>query len=788
MLYEPMSVDVLFLKINKIALYLIVFFIPLFFLPSGQDFLEFPKQLLLIILLFFSFLSWGIGQISRNKVIIKRGPLPFFLTFFLLVSFGLSVFFSFWPKASFFGWPLDIADSFITFCLFLLLSFLLYQSFQIGEILKFLFLLLFSIAISTTLTLIHLYKPFLPNIVSTIGGITNFSLAAVVFFPLSFFLFFLAEKKWQKFFFLFLSFLLFIIIIFVNFKTTLLFFIFTLFLISALALKFIWEKGKIFGLFLTMFFLIVSLFFLLFPLKFKFFPNIPLDVAPSFHSEMNILKGVFSEGMKKVFFGSGPGTFVFLFSKFRPLDLNQSIFWNLRFSRGSSTLFDWLITKGIFGGAFLILLLIFGGYFAIFNIKNNQFQKKEEIIKLALSISFLVFILSTFFYSFNLSVWFLFWTILSMVLLFKKEELIEIKLLPSPKRTWFFNVILLILIIVMLGLFFFQTRKYLADIYYLEGIKRSQEGKIEQAISLIEKAIEKFDSEIDFYYRDLSQLYLNYIPIISQKDYLTPDQKRQLTAGALKEGIKNLEQAIKLAPFNVVNWNVRGFFYRNFIGVKAIKLNGGEIFPDQEAIASYQKAIELEPSSPFPYGELSRVYILMAQEFDKQKLEKEKQEHLSLALEYLNKSLNLKPDYALAHYLLAVVYDQQGKTEKAIEELGIAKSNAVFDAGLPFQRGLLFWRQEKIEEAEKEFKEAIEKLPDFSNAHYMLGLVYYKKGEIEKAKTEFEKVTKLNPENNEIKKILENLEKGLPLFEGVITPPHSFLKELPPETEIQEKQ
>ncbi len=783
-----MIANTLFFRINKFFLYLTAFFLPLFFLPLGQDFLEFPKQLLLIILLFFSLISWTIGQIIQDKIIIKKGPLPFFLTFFLLLSFTVSTFFSLWPKASFFGWPLDITDSFITFCLFLLLCFLLYQSFQISEILKFLFLLLFSVTISATLTIIHLYRPFLPNIVSTVGGINNFSLLAVVFFPLSFFFPFLIEKKWLKIFFFFFSFLFFIIVIFVNSKTTLLFFILTLFLISIFALKFIWEKGGVFSLFLLMFFLIISFFFLLFPFVPKFFPNIPLDVAPGFDCEMDILKGTFSEGIKKSIFGSGPGTFVFPFSKYRPRDLNQDIFWNLRFSRGNSTFFDWLITKGIFGGVFLSLLLFFGGHSAFLNIKNNQFQKKEEIIKFTLSLSLFIFVLSALFYTFNFSLWFLFWIILAMTLLFRREGLIEIKFIHSLLRRGFFNAILFIFIIMILGLLFVQTKKYLANIYHLEGIKLSQEGKIEQAISLIEKAIGNFDSNVDFYYRDLSQLYLNYVSLIPQRDYLTDDQKKQLTSAALREGIENLEKAVELAPFNVVNWNIRGFFYRNLIGIKAIKLNGKEIFPDKEAIVSYKKAIELESSSPFSYGELGRVYILMAQEFDKQKLEKEKQEYLSLALEYLNQSVNLKPDYALAHYLLAVVYDQQGKTDKAIEQLAIAKINAVFDAGLPFQRGLLFWRKEKIDEAQKEFEEASKKLPGFSNAHYMLGLVYYKKGEIEKAKAEFEKVIQLNPENNEIKKILENLEKGLPLFEGITTPPQSLIEQLPPEREIKERQ
>jgi hypothetical protein len=64
----------------------------------------------------------------------------------------------------------------------------------------------------------------------------------------------------------------------------------------------------------------------------------------------------------------------------------------------------------------------------------------------------------------------------------------------------------------------------------------------------------------------------------------------------------------------------------------------------------------------------------------------------------------------------------------------------------------------------------------------MLGLVYDKKGEKEKAKEWFEIVARANPQNQEIKKILENLEKGLPAMEG-ISFSQPLIQEAP--TEIQ---
>jgi hypothetical protein len=51
-----------------------------------------------------------------------------------------------------------------------------------------------------------------------------------------------------------------------------------------------------------------------------------------------------------------------------------------------------------------------------------------------------------------------------------------------------------------------------------------------------------------------------------------------------------------------------------------------------------------------------------------------------------------------------------------------------------------------------------------------LGLVYDQKGEKDKSLKEFEEVLALNPGNEEVKKIVENLKKGLPALEGILTP------------------
>jgi tetratricopeptide (TPR) repeat protein len=142
--------------------------------------------------------------------------------------------------------------------------------------------------------------------------------------------------------------------------------------------------------------------------------------------------------------------------------------------------------------------------------------------------------------------------------------------------------------------------------------------------------------------------------------------------------------------------------------------------------------------------------------------------------------LSLKEDYAPAHYLLAVAYDQLGKADLAIAKLEETKRIVSQDFGIAFQLGLLYWRKGEVDKAKGEFERVLSLNPNYQNAKYMLGLVLDKKGEKEKAKEIFEELLSKNPENREIKRILENLRKGLPALEGikVSQPP---LQEFPPE-------
>src|SRR3989338_2933276 len=82
--------------------YLLIFFLPLFFLPFTLDPLEFNKQTLLLILTFAAALSWFGSMMLARRIELKRGLINL-LPLFLIGSVVFSAVYSIAPYVSWIG-------------------------------------------------------------------------------------------------------------------------------------------------------------------------------------------------------------------------------------------------------------------------------------------------------------------------------------------------------------------------------------------------------------------------------------------------------------------------------------------------------------------------------------------------------------------------------------------------------------------------------------------------------------------------------------------------------------
>ncbi len=750
-----MRKSTLFEKINKYLLYLVGFATPLLIFPLTQNYLNYPKRIFVLVLVVFSLVAWILRQKFRGKILLRKVDQKlYWICGFVLLTFALSTIFSLWQGISFWGAPYSVSDNLLNMIVLFGLSFLLVHSFEKRkEYFNFIFSIILSGALVGAFSLLRIFDVTIFNLnpLSLIGNFNAVAIFSAALFPLALaFTFFFSKKK--RIVSGLSALILLALVTLINFQVAWL-----VLLLGVLTALFFatWRTDEDIKLGLPvalMLVLALSLFFVLFRFPIPFFPTRPAEVSLSLGSEYDVLRGTFSENVKNIILGSGPGTFLFKYSLHRSPLLNQTIFWGTRFREGSSAFLDWIITKGLLGGASLILLW---GFTIVTGIKDAVFSKdssywKEKLVILSV---FIALVGGFFLYPFNFTLLFLFFVILGLLIGLISSEFKEIELENNP-YSFVLPLILIVAIILGGGLMFLQGIRYYAANQYYRASVLSNQGETDKAITKLTKATNltttPLNSPVDLYYRDLAQLHLNRANQVAQDQSV---KNPGLVQTSVNRGMQSLERATQIAPFNAANWNVRGFFYRNLLGLENA---------DTFAINSYKKATELEPASPFAYVEMARVYILTAQQEEAQK-----NNYLNKAATRLEKAIELKPDYAPAHYLMAVVYDQQGNLDKAITKLQDAELSAARDIGLTFQLGLLYWRQGDVGQAQAKFQQAVNANPKYSNARYMLGLAYDNQGQKQAALNQFRKVAELNPDNERVKKIITNLENGEPAMKDV---------------------
>ncbi|MFQ5780216.1 MAG: tetratricopeptide repeat protein [Nitrospiria bacterium] len=193
----------------------------------------------------------------------------------------------------------------------------------------------------------------------------------------------------------------------------------------------------------------------------------------------------------------------------------------------------------------------------------------------------------------------------------------------------------------------------------------------------------------------------------------------------------------------------------------------------QQAYVEFQKALKLDPRHMDAHYALGHVHF--------------RRENYLDAIASFKKVLSIDPNYSEAYNYLGKVYEVQGKLGKAVEAYQKALENKQYATPqLPhLNLGLLYLKQEKYDEARREFQnvlrfdsdnivahnelgkvyhllgnqkeaigsyqEAIRRAPAFLDAHYNLAFSYLKDGSKNLAAKEFKKVIELSPQSQQAK-------------------------------------
>ncbi len=746
-----------FQKVLKVSLYLLVFLLPLWFLPFTQDILNYQKQVLLMVLAIVALLSWLLKTVRQEELEIRFSAINIAVLAVLLVS-GISTITSLWRYGSFFGWAANVTDSFLTLLLFAIVYFLISNTVKdIKEFFHLFFVFIISFVIAGIYALLQLYGVFILPFsfaklatFNTMGSANSVAVLAGILLPFIFASALVLKKKFTIWLWIFAAFLLSLLLLinFFNAWLALAVGAVVLLIFGIINAKNVHALGSIS---LPVALLIISLFFLFFKISIPLAPYLPIEIYPDAKAEITIVKNVLQNHWA---FGTGPATFIFDYAKYRPVSINATPFWSTKFTTGFSEILNWFIAKGIFGGIAFVALLIVALVVSLKNIFKSKNDPVVWMVNVGMFASLLSLVVIEAIYFTNFTALFFFWILLAGVAVATSKERKKIATVSNSAISIAWSAAALVILLLSVGLLFIEGQNYAAEVKYYQGLKISSNQKIQTIIDKVLSAA-NLNPAVDTYWQDLAKLYLSQGNEVFSETNLSKEQQQQKSKDAVNNATYSANRAVEVNPANAENWNIRGFVYGNLIGV---------LGADSLAVESYKKAIELAPSSPFSFTELARVYLNQSKTLTGQQAQ---EDALNSALENLNKAIALKADYASAYYLRAIVYDRQGKSSEAISELEKAVMVAPNDVDLIFQVGMIYYQQGQYTKAQIKFEKVKALNPDYSNGRYMLGLVYDKEGQAKKAITEFQKVLELNPGNAQVKQILININSGKPALSGI---------------------
>lgn len=733
-------------KIGRYCVYAIAGLVPLWFLPFTVSQVETSKFILVGALTLASAVAFLVESIEKRTLAYPRSGITV-AVLAVLVVFGVSAAFSVSPSVSFLG-NLSDPGSFVTMALCAILFFLTTYFIRKNHIGTFIKIVGAGIAFSAAYAIFQSFGIYLIpfDFAKTTGfnsygslygwGITMAAALAVIsVLP------FERLERHEKTFTLIVGILAMVSLLILNYNLIWVSLAFLMVMISSA--RFVARQS----LGLPMLIGIVAVFLALVSSRLPALANLPLEIRPNLSSSFSVAKETLWGS--RALNGSGPSTFSYDYDLYRPVSLNQTAFWSVRFSQGYNYFVTVLAEAGILGLLSLAFLL-----FMFLKFFMRSFAG-EHMLPLASGL--LLFFVSWMFYPIYFSgMVLLFMGLGLMMTLSGREKVISMEEMPPSKAFIGFMGAVLLIALCLTG-FYFIGQKYFAAYKYGQGIKAYAAGDLDRSLANINSSI-KWDANSDVYMRTMSQL------LLADAERLAAEKGTEAQA-EVQTRIKNVVQAAVTAtvlnPADSINWINAGNIYESLI----LSVGGADGF----AVQNYLKAAELQPASPSNPLSAARAFMVAAQQYQSVSQEAAT-ERYNEAKKMLEKTLELKPDLAQARFYLAQIFLREGDFQSAVAKTEEIKSMNPLDAGVAFQLGILYYDAAKLDQARMELERAVALSPDYSNARYFLGLIFDRKGMADRALEQFERIADLNPANEEVKKIVSNLKNGKRALEEIVPP------------------
>lgn len=623
-------------KLIRAEFLVLAFLLPLFFLPVTTEFYEFNKLTLLTVGVFLGALAWGIRAIIIGKLETRRSPFDWPVLIFWIAAV-VSTIFSDNRLTSIIGQYARWYPSLFTATIFTAFYFLVSWNLDAKTLRRMVWAILASAVAAALLFWIRYFgvnifgqtwssqPTFTPLGSPTVlalflGAVSGLALPPILE----------ARKIWSK----------------IATSALLLVFPLTLILIGAsvgwlsfalsMGLAFFkspiaelakakWQIIAVAGSALVF----AGVFFI--PTFFgkKTFLNrdFPSEVTLNLQTSWSVSATSFRQ---KPFWGSGPATFSMDFTRYKPLRFNQSSYWTVRFDKPFNGYLLTFAEEGLLGIlTWLFLITIF--------IRTSL--RTGGWIWMPVGAAVLAALLLT-----NETIVSAFLLYLALASLNPRENG-DIPTEPMVKRQGGALAAGMVAIALAVLGTVITYRAYAAET--LQRTARNSDN-LAQAYSSMIRSASEFPWQ-PAYRLMLSQTSFLTADELAKKENPTVNDTNQIK-GLVAQAISEARAAADLNPISVGNWESLAQIYRSLIGLAKDA--------EQWAVDSYQKAITLDLFNPLLRISFGGLYYQLGQ--------------FSPAAEQFRAAVNLKPNYANAHYNLGRAYKELGETKLAIQELETA--------------------------------------------------------------------------------------------------------------------
>ena len=369
--------------------------------------------------------------------------------------------------------------------------------------------------------------------------------------------------------------------------------------------------------------------------------------------------------LRTALIGTGPESFVNVYSQLKPAFINNTFFWNLRFGNSSNEIFHLLTTVGLLGLATYLLATIRTLVRAFKQTKANPYLSASRLILLvALAIQFF----------FPASLPLITLTFISLALTtiglktastnpvndvnlsFFAAEIVKSKsdLDPAPKPRqnteilpW---IVLALSLTLILPTTYFKAKAYAAETVYFQSAQATAENRGIDTYNLQIRAIElnPYNPTLRISYSQTNMALAN--ALASQEN--PSDEDRNNIIQLIQQAIREAKNATALDPNSPIAWQNLASVYRQLIGLA----DNAESW----TVAAYTQAIALDPVNPQLRLDLGGVYFSL--------------NNFEEAIRLFSQATEAKPDWANAYYNLAAAYTQAQAYPQALQAMRIVVS------------------------------------------------------------------------------------------------------------------